>query len=66
MRRRQRFFEETDDAEGTSARVSDGAACLARDERSADDVQKHERIGQPLGDDLLRDRVARLRGMLVP
>ena len=44
------------------ARVSDGAACLGGDERSADDVRKHERIGQPLGDDLLRDRVARLTG----
>ena len=45
------------------ARVSDGAACLARDERSADaDVRKPERTGQPLGDDLFIDRVTRLTG----
>jgi len=45
--------------------VSDGAAFLARDERSADDdddVRKQERTGRPLGDDLFIDRVTRLTG----
>ena len=48
------------------ARVSDGAACLARDGRSTDDdVRKHERTGQPLGDDLFKDRVAQLTGRVL-
>ena len=38
--------------------MSDWVAFLARNEQSADaDVRKHERTGQPLGDDLFKDRV---------
>ena len=45
------------------AEVTDWAGFLARDERSSDDdFRKHERTGRPLGEDLFRDRVARMTG----